>query len=82
MNLSLQLNVDLYVENKMTRPPEGWHVGKSRCYISDIFTGFVETGYFYMGGPEKEPYRYNFWGLVWRGKRSFGVGRVKWGEYE
>jgi hypothetical protein len=59
----------------MSRPPEGWHVGRARSDIYESCTGILETGYWYAGGPEKEPYSYFFLGLVWRGKWTFGVGR-------
>jgi hypothetical protein len=38
--------------------------------------GFVVSGYASMGGPEKEPYTYLFWGFTWGGSRAFGIGRV------
>lgn len=64
----------------MNRPKEGWHFGSARTSIHEICTGFVETGYYYFGGPEKEPYSYNFWGFTWRGEYSIGIGHVKHGE--
>ena len=59
----------------MTRPKAGWHFGEARTDIHETCTGFLEAGYWYMGGPEKEPYTYCWWGLTWRGMYSFGVGR-------
>ena len=59
----------------MTRPKAGWHIGKARTNMYETCTGFIEAGYWYMGGPEKEPYHYHWWGFFWRGNYSFGVGR-------
>lgn len=64
----------------MKRPKEGWHFGRARANLMETCTGFFETGYWYAGGPEKEPYRYTFWGLVWRGKYTLGVGRTTYTE--
>ena len=60
----------------MKRPKEGWHIGKLRGHLYEYCYGFVITGYSYMGGPEKEPYTYSFWGFSWGGDKTYGVGRV------
>ena len=60
----------------MSRPKEGWYVGRAKDCIHEMCTGFVETGYWYAGGPEEEPYSYRFWGLIWRGKYTIGIGHV------
>lgn len=61
----------------MSRPKEGWHVGKIRGHgLHEKCYGVVSSGYWYAGGPEKEPYSYSFWGVVWAGKWTFGFGKV------
>lgn len=53
-----------------------WYIGKYRGWqgLHEICWGIVSTGYWYAGGPEQKPYTHIFWGLVWAGKWTFGVG--------
>lgn len=60
----------------MSRLKEGWYVGRYKGNLSEICYGYLVTGYLYMGGPEKRPYSHEFWGLVWAGDYTFGIGRV------
>lgn len=55
----------------------GWYFGKYKAELHENCYGFIKTGYWYAGGPEKKPVTHRYWGLVWAGKYTFGVGRIK-----
>jgi len=64
----------------MNRPKAGWHIGQAKTDIYESCTGFIEAGHYYLG--EGRPYSYRFWGLVWRGDYTFGIGRAKYERYD
>lgn len=56
-----------------------WYIGKyrGRHWLHEICYGAILTGYWYAGGPENKPYTHRFYGLVWAGKWTFGVGYIQ-----
>lgn len=55
-----------------------YYIGRFRGedVVHEYVWGFVKSGYWCAGGPEKEPYDHTFWGFVW-GYANFGVGRIE-----
>lgn len=56
----------------------GWYFGsyRDRHGLHECCYGWVVSGYWYAGGLENKPYDHKFWGFVWAGKYTFGVGRI------
>lgn len=53
-----------------------WYVGPYRSDVYESCYGFLATGYAALGGPEDRPYTHYFWGVIWAGKYTFGIGRI------
>lgn len=54
-----------------------WYLGSYRAdSIYELCYGFLCTGFWYAGGPEKQPFDHTFWGFVWAGKYTLGIGRI------
>ena len=51
----------------------GWYIGsyKGRHGIHEECYGWLVTGYW-----SGERYSHTYWGLVWAGRWTFGVGRI------
>jgi hypothetical protein len=61
-----------------------WYIGKYRSLHGpfEMCWGFIKTGYWSPRGPGNRPYDHLFYGLVWAGKWTFGVGYIESEEEE
>lgn len=61
----------------MSRIKEGWYVGRYKGDLSEICYGYLVAGYYSFGGTDNETYSHDYWGLVWAGDYTLGIGRIK-----